>query len=183
MRQKGFSFQNGYSLIEILVVIAIAGILAGLAVAGLIGLTKKYNVDNQVRGIFADMMNVRIMAMNKNRTHYVTLAASCYTAYDDNSPAPDGDGTLTVGSDTVALTSNGALNLNTTKSQGFLPITWSGADTLSFNSRGICTTPTTICLYSTVQPLYDCIKISSTRILLGKLITQGVCSANNCQAK
>jgi prepilin-type N-terminal cleavage/methylation domain-containing protein len=183
MKQKGFLFQNGYSLIEILVVIAIAGILAALAVAGLTGLTRKYNVDNQVRGMLADMMNVRIMAMNKNRTHYITLATSCYTAYDDNSPAPDGDGTLTVGSDTVALTSNKALNLSTTKSKEFFPIAWSGDNMMSFNSRGICTTPTTICVYSTVQPLYDCIKVSSTRILLGKLITQGVCSADNCQAK
>ncbi|MCX5804651.1 MAG: GspH/FimT family pseudopilin [Proteobacteria bacterium] len=174
---------NGFSMMELLVVIAIAGILAGLAIASFTGFSRKYNVDNQVRKIYSDLTNVRIMAMNKNRTHFVTLASTGYTAYDDNSPSPDGDDTLTVGSDSVVLTSNQALNLSTVKTNEFYSIVWSGSAQMSFNSRGICTTPNTICVYSNIQPLYDCIKVSSTRILMGKLTTQGVCSGSNCQAK
>jgi len=175
--------QNGFSLVEMLVVIAIAGILAGLSVANFAGLTRKYNVDNEVRGIYSDLSNARIMAMNKNRTHFVDLTTTGYIVYDDTSPAPDGDGALTVGSDTVVLTSNSALNLSTTTSRDFFPIVWNGTNPISFNSKGICTTPGTICVYSTVQPLYDCISIASTRIRLGKLLVQGSCSAANCQVK
>jgi prepilin-type N-terminal cleavage/methylation domain-containing protein len=175
--------QRGFSLIEMLVVIAIAGILAGLSIANFTGLTRKYNVDNEVRGIYSDLANVRILAMNKNRTHFVSLAATGYTAYDDNSPAPDGDGVMTVGSDSVVLTSNKALNLSTVKAQDFYSIDWNGTNPIAFNSRGICTTPGTICVYSTVQPLYDCISISATRIRLGKLSAQGSCSATNCQIR
>jgi prepilin-type N-terminal cleavage/methylation domain-containing protein len=180
---------NGFSLVEVLVVIAIVGILAGLGIASMAGLSRKYNVDNQVRKIYSDLTNVRIMAMNKNRTHFITLAASGYTAYDDTYDAAagaftqDGDGTLTVSSDAVVLRSNQALNLSTTTSQEFYSIAWSGNNPMSFSSRGLCTTPGTICVYSSVQPLYDCIKVSNTRVALGKLITQGVCSANNCQIR
>jgi len=121
--------------------------------------------------------------MNKNRTHFVALAATGYTAYDDNSPAPDGNGTLTLGSDTVVLRSNQALNLSTVRSQEFYSIAWSGNNPISFNSRGICTTPNTICVNSTLQPLYDCIKVSASRINLGKLTAQGACNADNCQIR
>jgi prepilin-type N-terminal cleavage/methylation domain-containing protein len=100
---------SGFSLIEMLVVIAIAGILAGLSIANYSGLTRKYNLDNEMRKMYADLTSVRIMAMNKNRTHFVSLSTAGYIAYDDNSPAPDGDDTLTVGADSVALRSNQAL--------------------------------------------------------------------------
>ena len=168
---------NGFSIVEMLIVIAIAGILAGLAIAGFTGFSKKYNVDNETREIYSDLMNVRIMAMNKNRTHFVTLSANSYTAYDDTDPAPNGDGTLTVGSDAVALSQK------TLSAPKYLPITWSGSAQLEFNSRGLSTTPNTLCIYSNVQPFYDCVKVSSTRIIIGKLIAQGVCSADNCQSK
>jgi prepilin-type N-terminal cleavage/methylation domain-containing protein len=176
--------QKGFSIIEMLVVIAIAGILAGLSVASISGLSRKYNVDNEVRGIYSDLMNVRIMAMNKNRYHLIYLATTGYTAYDDNSPAPDGDGTVTIGSDTVVLTSNRALNLSTVKSRDFYPIDWNVTNPIVFNSRGLCTTSGTICVFSTVKPLYDCIVLSDARIRLGKIISQtGGCSAANCQAR
>jgi prepilin-type N-terminal cleavage/methylation domain-containing protein len=175
---------NGFSLVELLVVIAIAGILAALGIASFTGLSKKYNVDNQARRIFSDLTGTRIMSMNKNRTHFVVLAASGYTVYDDTSPAPDGDGILTIGSDTAVLSSNQALNLSTTKTQEFFSINWSGSTPqVVFNSKGLATTLNTVCIYSDVQPLYDCVKISATRINLGKLTTQGVCSDNNCQAR
>ncbi|MCX5811032.1 MAG: GspH/FimT family pseudopilin [Proteobacteria bacterium] len=175
---------NGFSLIELLVVIAIIGILAGLGVANFAGLSRKYNVDNEVRRMYSDLASARIMAMNKNRTHFVALTATGYTVYDDNSPAPDGDGALTVGSDAVVLRSNQALNLSTVRSQEFYSIAWSGGTPqVVFNSRGLATTLNTVCVYSTVQPLYDCIEISVSRIRLGKLTTQGVCSAANCVSK
>ena len=175
--------ENGFSLLEVLVVIAIAGILAGLGVANMQGLMRKHTVDSQTRRIQTDLMNVRLMAMNKNRTHFVTISSGGYTAYDDTNPAPNGDDTLTVGSDSVVLTPQN-LNLSTVKASDFLPISWNGSSQINFNARGLSTSPnTTVCIFSDVNPIYDCVKISPTRVLLGKLSTQGSCSDATCVAK
>ena len=176
--------QNGFSILEVLIVIAIAGILAGLGLANMQGLMRKQTVGNQTRRIQSDLMDVRFMAMNKNRTHFVTLSAGGYTAYDDTSPAPNGDDTLTVGSDTVVLRLSESLNLSTVKPSDFVSISWNGSSQINFNARGLSTSPnTTVCIYSDVNPVYDCVKVSSTRVLLGKLSVQGSCSEANCVAK
>lgn len=171
---------SGFSLIEMLVIIAIVGILAGMGVASYAGMTRKYNIDNQIRRIHADLSKVRVMALTKGRTHFVTLTANGYTAYDDNNPVPDGDGALTVGSDPVVLRNNEALNLSTVTNNQFRPIAWSGGTDMEFNSRGLCTAKT-ICIYSNVTPRYDCVNVSATRIVLGKLVAQGDCNAANCR--
>ena len=173
---------NGFSLIELLVVVIIVGILAGLGMAGFERLVTKYNVDNQMRRMHADLSNVKIMAMSKGRTHFVDLDPSGYTAYDDTNE----NETLNTAADPVVLRSNQALNLSTVTTQRFSDITWAGGAEIDFNPRGLCTSaaPTqTICVFSSVTPRYDCIKVSPTRIVLGKLAVQGVCSAANCQTQ
>lgn len=171
MRAKGFT------LIELLVVLVIVGILAGLGIASLYGSARKISVDNQVRRLHADLSQVKVMAMTKGRAQFFTLNANGYTAYDDANE----NGVLNTGSDPVVVRSNQALNLSTVTNQQFLPITWTGSAQMDFNSRGLCSTSDTVCVFSTVNPRYDCIKVSPTRITLGKLTVQGVCSAANCQ--
>lgn len=165
--------KKGFTLIEVCIVIAIMGILAGLAFVNFSGLVKKYNLENQVREMYSDLMHTRIMAMNKNRAFFVVLAAGNYAIYEDTSPSPIGDGTLTVGSDTQV---SGAKILNNV-------MTWTGSNQIEFGSRGLSRTQSTICVYSTLNPAYDCVKVSWTRIIMGKLTTQGVCSSDNCVAK
>jgi prepilin-type N-terminal cleavage/methylation domain-containing protein len=186
-RKGSRSRLHGFSLIEMLVVIAIVGIIAGLATVSFAGLARKYRIDNQVRRMHGDFSNIKVMAMTKGRTHFVTLNENSYTGYEDSHPAPDGDGILAVGSDRIVLTSNQSLNLSTVTNQQSQPIAWSAGGssyTMAFNSRGLCTTTNnTICIFSSVNTRYDCINVSQTRITLGKLAVQGVCSAANCQAQ
>jgi len=165
--------KKGFTLIEICIVIVITGILAGLAFVNFSGLSNKYNLENQVRETYSDLMSTRLMAMNKNRAHFMLLAAGNYTIYDDTSPAPGGDGALTIGSDTQVQAQKILKN----------QITWSGTNQIEFSSRGLSRTQGTICVYSALNPAYDCIKVSRTRIIMGKLTTQGVCSSDNCIAK
>jgi prepilin-type N-terminal cleavage/methylation domain-containing protein len=165
--------KKGFTLIEICIVIVITGILAGLAFVNFSGLSNKYSLENQVREMYSDLMNTRLMAMNKNRSHFMVLAAGNYTVYDDTSPAPNGDGTLTIGSDTQVVAAKILKN----------QITWSGGSQIEFGSRGLSRSQKTVCVYSTLKPRYDCIKVSWTRIIMGKLTTQGVCDDANCAAQ
>jgi len=160
---------KGFTLIEVCIVLVIAGILAGLAFVNFTGLSNKYNLENQVREMYSDLMNARIMAMNKNRYYFMVLAAGNYTVYDDTND----NGQLNVGTDAEIL---GAKIL---KNQ----MVWTGGNQIEFDSRGLCHTQNTICVYSTLNPAYDCIKVSWTRIIMGKLTMQGVCSGDNCVAK
>jgi prepilin-type N-terminal cleavage/methylation domain-containing protein len=175
-RQFGLGIR-GFSLIEVLVVVIIVGILAGLGAANYAKLMRKTKIDNQMRKMQTDLMNVKVKAMTKNRNHFLTLASGGYTAYDDTNE----DGNLTVGTDPAVLRSNQALNLSSVTSQEFLPIVWSGTAQLDFTPKGLSTTSNTVCLFSDVSTRYDCVNITPTRITLGKLANQGVCSAANCQ--
>jgi prepilin-type N-terminal cleavage/methylation domain-containing protein len=168
--------KDGFTLIEVLVVIAIIGITASLAMMSMAGWVRKYNVESEIKQLYADLMKSRVTAMNNNRAQFVSLSASQYTIYDDTSPAPNGDGTLQPLQDTIIAPA---------KSLKY-PMVWNGGgnDRIDFNSRGISPPPyRTICVYSDINPSYDCIKVSATRIILGKIITQGVCDADNCEPK
>jgi prepilin-type N-terminal cleavage/methylation domain-containing protein len=166
--------KDGFTLLETLVVIAIIGITATIAMVSMAGWVRKYNVESEIKQLYADLMKARVTAMNNNRAQFVSLSASEYTIYDDTNPSPNGDGTLTPLLDTVILP---ATSLK-------YPMVWNGSAQIDFNSRGFITTlPKTICVYSDINPSYDCIKVSATRVILGKLITQGVCDADNCEPK
>jgi Tfp pilus assembly protein FimT len=76
-----------------LVVIGILGILMGMA--GLSGKKwlDRYRVESQTKEMYADLMNARARAMQRNRMHFVALTTSGYTVYEDTNDGPDGNGT------------------------------------------------------------------------------------------
>ena len=80
--------KDGFSLIELLVVIIILGIVASLGTVSFTGWIRKHDLESQVKEMYTDLMNARLTAMHQNRSHFISLSANQITASEDT----DGDG-------------------------------------------------------------------------------------------
>jgi prepilin-type N-terminal cleavage/methylation domain-containing protein len=185
--------KDGFSLIELLVVVIILGIVASLGTVSFTGWIRKHDLESQVKEMYTDLMNARLTAMHQNKAHFISLSANQITASEDTDGDGTGDGPLCMWErkrDDPADAScpgNASLSFKNLK----FPAVWSdiSTTTLEFNPRGLYNTPIakTICVFSTYNPSYDCIIVSQTRISMGKLNNQnGGCNSGasgNCQPK
>lgn len=178
---------RGITLIEMLVVIAVIGILVIALSFSFQGWMGKYRVESEIKTLYVDLMNARAMAMTRNRFYFADFpTTTSYRLIEDtneNNASNPGAG------DTILQTYPKTLEY---------PVTWAGG-TIQFDKKGIVqpsATPLggTICVFtdydgdtsnlSDFDPDSDCIVISQTRINIGKLTTQdtagGACDAANC---
>lgn len=150
---------RGITLIELLIVIAIIGVLLvalGFSFQGWMG---GYKVESQVKEMHGDLMNAMANAMNRNRSYFVSWSTIRYTIYEDTNPAPDGNGNLETASDRQVMQKN--LNAN-------YPIVWTtnGSPT-SFTPRGFISGIRTVRVPNSSGSDYDCVVISRSRINSG----------------
>jgi prepilin-type N-terminal cleavage/methylation domain-containing protein len=158
--------RGGFTIVEIMIVIAILGILVVLAVGDFGGMNEKYKVEAETKQFYADLMDARGRAMQRNRWFFVQITAtpSGYATYEDR-PLPDGDGAF----DNTADAKVSSVAVRHTISTNL-----AGGNVFGFNRNGIANDTGTIRFVSTVQPDYDCITILSTRIKMGQYVG-GVC--------
>jgi len=157
---------SGFTIIELLVVIGIIGTL--LAIAGISGKTwlDKSRVEGQMNQMYVDLMNARVSAMQRGRMHFVTLAATQYTIYEDTNPGPDGDGDLQTDDRQVMQKDLNPLYSLT------IP---AAASEIYFDSRGLAwAVPPALLgagqkihVTNSYGSAYDCIFIGPTRISMG----------------
>lgn len=186
--------KSGVTLIELVVVVSLVSILMVALGFSYYGWQGKYKVERSVKELYTDLMNTRARAMARNRIHWVRLAdATSYTAYDDNNPAPDGNGgNPEVGTDDELDGFPKILEYDMDWQTGGAP----SNDDIRFNRKGIAEVSGTVCFFtdsddadneSDFDPDYDCIIVSATRINLGKLKTQktggGTCASTNCESR
>lgn len=146
--------KDGFTLIELMVVIAIIGILTAIAALGYTRWTTRFKVEQQIKEMYADLMEARTKAMTRNSSHIVTLSATQYEIRDDT----DDDG--------VSETTDTLVTQITLKYQ----IAWNGTgNQITFNSRGLSNNERTISVSVTTDASYDCIVVSTTRINIGKM--------------
>ncbi|MGE3550612.1 MAG: Tfp pilus assembly protein FimT/FimU [Geobacter sp.] len=76
---------HGFSLTELVILIAIIGVLASIATLGFNQWQRKYAIEAQVKEMLADLSNVRMQAIQTKREHRVYLNPQAYTTvrYDD----------------------------------------------------------------------------------------------------
>jgi prepilin-type N-terminal cleavage/methylation domain-containing protein len=149
--------RGGFTLVEILIALAIVGIVVMLATSTFQGMMEKYRVEGETKQMFADLMDVRGRAMQRNRSFFVQINTNDYKLYEDTDPTPDGDGVL----DNTADTPVANVNVRHEMYPG-------GLSGFRFNRNGIASVTGTIRLSSTAQPDYDCITVRETRIKMGK---------------
>lgn len=164
---------KGLTLIELIIVIAVIGILVVALAFSFQGWVRGYNVESQIKTLHVDLMNMRARGMQRNRMHFIDIETTQYTVYEDTNPAPDGDGTADP--DTDSQVSQTILDTR-------YPVTSANART-EFDNNGLADNDNTICSNAATDPDadYDCINISATRINMGKLADYGGdCDAANC---
>ena len=178
--------KNGFSLIELLVVMVILGILAGLGTVSFRGWVRKNELESQVKEMYIDLMNARLTAMHRNANHIISLTGNKMSGSVDTNGDGVGDTGLCIWGRHKGDPVDGSCPDDKSLSYKNLtyPMTWSGTGTLGFNARGLSNTNKTICVFSTLNPSYDCIAVSSTRIRMGKITKQSDgCKSANCEHK
>jgi prepilin-type N-terminal cleavage/methylation domain-containing protein len=152
--------RGGFTLVEIMIALAIVGIVVMLATSTFQGMMEKYRVEGETKQMFADLMDARGRAMQRNRSFFVQINANDYKTYEDTTPAPDGDGLLDNTTDTLVA--------GVTVRHTIIPT--AGLSGFRFNRNGIASATGTIRLSSTALPDYDCITMNATRIKMGQYI-------------
>ena len=151
---------RGVTLTELLIVVAIIGILAvalGFSYQGWMG---RYRVEKDTKELFTEIMQARQMAMTRNTFYFVDFPTSrSYRVIEDT----NGNNASNPGAGDTVITPGGS-------KQTDYDITLAPAGlTVTLDKRGLVSPNGSIRMVTTLDPDYDCISLSQTRVLMGKL--------------
>lgn len=154
--------QNGFSLVELIVVIAILAILLSIVTLQFNQYTKKVAIEGQVRTMYTDLMTVRSQALFEKRDRTVTVTAATFSVYSSG---------LATGTPVLQRALKYSVN--------------STPYTVKFNSRGVIDgANASICIEPNDNPgAIDSLVLSTTRIQMGKRNAGADCSAANIKTK
>lgn len=160
-RKNNLICQHGFSLIELLIVIAVIGILIAISWFQFNAYTRKTQMESQIRSLYGDLMEARAKAMYEKKELTFNFTANGYTV--------KADGTII---DTKILS---------------YPITWNNAADVVYSTTGLLKDAAvdgkTICLAQANEATADAVVISMTRIQIGKKTEGAACEAANVTAK
>jgi len=155
--------QSGFTLVEILVVVALIGIIFSIAIGNYFRLNEKKTIEANIKEIYSILMKARNVASNTNTPRLVVLAANQLQTGAD----ADGDNVIDGPSAVTNFQLFGAMAITSNVNPSLV----------SFDRRGLTTNNQTISITgfpAGIDPVMDCIVISATRINMGRM-TGGAC--------
>lgn len=163
--------RKGFSLIELIVTMGIISILLGIATISFNQWIRRYNIEKEVKEVYADLMYVRQQALVTGMNHEVEFSSANRIVFRRYSSEGDAVGTEIRRRDLP------------------YPITISdpGSKEIGFNSRGMMTEiiPKSVCVFSEYDATLDSVYITQSRINVGKIKNQGSlnCAKDNITLK
>jgi prepilin-type N-terminal cleavage/methylation domain-containing protein len=167
--------QEGITLIELIIVVAIIGILATVAGFEVNNWITRYRAETHVKDMYADMSSARQRAMHKNVQHLIVLSAKGYLICEDS----NGNNLCDSPSETTDSPVSRALSKNNLRFQ----INWNlsgSANTVVMDRKGMLSPvtpggssiwlvkPGAAPLWDSSEVDTDCLSIHETRIRMGK---------------
>ena len=73
--------QSGFSLVELLVVMALIAIVASISIPGIIQMVPKFNMKGITRDVAAKLMVARLKAIHQNKDYSVLFTSAAVDAY------------------------------------------------------------------------------------------------------
>jgi type IV fimbrial biogenesis protein FimT len=151
--------QAGFTLMEVMVTLAIVGVLAAIAIPSYFAWLPKKRLRASTRDLYSDMQKAKLVAIKRNSNVAITFTvASCGALPPSSIPNPAGGYVVFVDDGQGGGTPNdNILNGNepTLLSRSMLPgvalcsAAFGGTSLASFNSRGLPKNPGSVQLFNT----------------------------------
>jgi prepilin-type N-terminal cleavage/methylation domain-containing protein len=160
--------QRGFSLVEMLVVMAIMGVLLVIVTLNWNQMQTKSAIESEIKTIHADLMELRQQALYSKRARSVVISGQSYQSYSS------------------AVVTSTAL---VTKQLRY-PVLWNSGGVLTFDRQGLASTggtDRTLCVSPTNnltvinKTAVDSLVISDARINLGQ--RTGACDSDHIDQK
>jgi prepilin-type N-terminal cleavage/methylation domain-containing protein len=150
--------EDGFTLVELMVAVAIIATLLTIGTLAFNSMTRKSAIEAQTKEIYADLMTARSEALYRKTSRSVIVTATQFTIND----------------------SAGTAVLQKTYKQTMAE---NNANVVTFGENGVADVPNIYCIGpGGNEAAIDSVIVSSTIILTGKR-TGGACNSANIQAK